>query len=76
MGCVMRAVLLLALGLTCAACATSGVRYKRYRIQVSVLCSVTLIRDLRTEACFMAYHCGILRGGVALVETSPEVCKP
>ena len=56
-------------------CATSP-RYQRVKIQVSFLCTVTLIRDLRTEACFLAYHCGILRGGVSVVQTEPEVCEP
>lgn len=71
----MKLALCLLLSGLMAGCANSP-RYVRVRIQVSALCTVTLIRDVRTEACFLAYHCGILRGGVSVVETTPEVCEP
>lgn len=70
------ALLLIALALLLSGCGASSPRYRRMRIQVSALCTVTLIRDLRTDACFLAYHCGVLRSGVAVVETDPEVCAP
>jgi hypothetical protein len=70
-------VLVLALVLA-PGCATSNPRFTHDRIPVSALCSVTLIRDRRTEVCFMAYDCGWLlwRTSPTLVPAPREVCIP
>jgi hypothetical protein len=68
----------LALLLFGVGCATTQQRFVRTRIRMTPWCSVTLIRDVRTNACFIAYSCGGIRttGGAGLAAAPKEVCEP
>lgn len=61
-------------GLLLAGCAHQE-RFVRQRIALSPWCSLTLIQDRRSGACFVAYHCGP-RAPASLVVAPQEVCQP
>ena len=67
-------VLVLLVGLL-EACVGHHARWARQRIYFSAWCNMTLIQDVRTGTCFVAYHCGV-RSSPALVLAPREVCEP
>ena len=55
---------------------TMNPRFVRHKVPVSRSCDVTLIRDLRTDQCWISYDCMWARDASGLVQVPKEVCEP
>ena len=55
---------------------TANPRFQRYKVPVSRWCDVTLIRDLRTDVCFVSYDCKWATGITGLTVAPKDVCEP
>ena len=67
-------VLLVGIGVGCMR--TMNPRFVRHKVPVSRWCDVTLIRDLRTDLCWVSYDCKWTTAVNALVQAPKDVCLP
>ena len=68
-------VLALLVSVSVSCMRTMNPRFVRHKVPVSRWCDVTLIRDLRTDLCWVSYDCKF--GGInGLTLVPKEVCQP
>jgi hypothetical protein len=63
--------------LLCVGCATTQqARFQRQTIALSPFCTLTLIRDLRTDNCWVVYTCGWRASAPGIALAPASVCAP